>query len=383
MGSLGGSGATITSLPTASSSNKGYTYKVIKDGTYGTITAKTGDTVISTGSDWVLIPSGDEPSGTVTSITLKAGGGITLDTDNTAITTSGTRTISHKDTSSVTNLAANGRTYVTGLTFDTYGHVTGYTTGTETVTDTDTHWTTHLYAGDGTAANKTTANGNTKITVTDNSTVRNSITIKGSGTTSVTSDANGVITISSADSKTGTVTSITPGNGLLNGTTTDPITTSGTLNINYGTTTAKIGTTAAPGSETTVSRSDHVHAIDLATGDANGQVKIAGTNVSVKGLGSNAFNSTAYLPLAGGTMTGVLTAKGNVYEDAYNGALNMNNSNIYGLNSIYTSDTSDGAAEGIHFYRDATHVDTLWMNGGDLLFVPNRVLGTNTTKANS
>jgi len=136
MGSLGGSGATITSLPTASSSNKGYTYKVIKNGTYGTITAKAGDTVISTGSDWVLIPSGDEPSGTVTSITLKAGDGITLDTDNTAITTSGTRTISHKNTSSVTNLAANGRTYVTGLTFDTYGHVTGYTTGTETVTNT-------------------------------------------------------------------------------------------------------------------------------------------------------------------------------------------------------------------------------------------------------
>jgi hypothetical protein len=30
-------------------------------------------------------------------------------------------------------LVSNGRTYVTGLTFDNYGHVTGYTTGTENV----------------------------------------------------------------------------------------------------------------------------------------------------------------------------------------------------------------------------------------------------------
>lgn len=82
-------------------------------------------------------------------------------------------------------------------------------------------------------------------------------------------------------------------------------------------------------------------------------------------------------------MTGVLTAQANSYADDYSGALNMNNSNIYNLNAIYTADVSDGAAEGINFYRDATHVDTLWMNGGNLLFVPNRVIGTNTTVANS
>lgn len=53
-------------------------------------------------------------------------------------TTSGNNlTITHTDTSSVSNLTASGRKYVTGLTFDTYGHVTGYTTGTETVTNTD------------------------------------------------------------------------------------------------------------------------------------------------------------------------------------------------------------------------------------------------------
>lgn len=137
IGSLG-TGGTATSLPTASTTNQGYTYKVITANTYQGVAAKVGDILVSNGSSWILIPSGDEPSGTVTSITLKAGDGITLDTDNTAITSSGTRTISHKDTSSVTNLTANERTYVTGLTFDTYGHVTAYTTGTETVTNNDT-----------------------------------------------------------------------------------------------------------------------------------------------------------------------------------------------------------------------------------------------------
>ena len=87
-----------------------------------------------------------------------------------------------------------------------------------------------------------------------------------------------------------------------------------------------------------------------------------------------------YLPLAGGTMTGVLALKGGMVEDAYNGALNMQNSDIYGLNSIYTSDKSDSQAEGIHFYRDATHVDTLRMMDGKLLFTPNRELGKTATE---
>lgn len=82
------------------------------------------------------------------------------------------------------------------------------------------------------------------------------------------------------------------------------------------------------------------------------------------------------LPISGGTLTGTLTAKGSQYTDAYAGSLNMNNSNIYGLNSIYTCDKSDDAAEGIHFYRDSTHVDTLYMKTGVLHFAPNRALGT-------
>lgn len=64
--------------------------------------------------------------------------GVTAGSGLTGGGTSGTVTLNHADTSSAANLSASGRTYVTGLTFDTYGHVTGYTTGTETVTDTNT-----------------------------------------------------------------------------------------------------------------------------------------------------------------------------------------------------------------------------------------------------
>lgn len=71
---------------------------------------------------------GDEQSFALKSIQIKAGNGLTG-----GGTLEETRTISHYIPSSVaTNLTANGRKYVTGLTFDSYGHVTGYSTGTET-----------------------------------------------------------------------------------------------------------------------------------------------------------------------------------------------------------------------------------------------------------
>lgn len=58
-GTLGTNG-TITTLTTVSSSNEGFTYKVITAGTYDSKSAKVGDLFTSSGSEWVLIPSGDE-----------------------------------------------------------------------------------------------------------------------------------------------------------------------------------------------------------------------------------------------------------------------------------------------------------------------------------
>ena len=120
-GSLG-TGGTITTLPDASSTNEGFTYKVITAGTYASQAAKIGDTFISDGSSWILIPSGDEPSGTVTSITLKATSPIAIESSS-AITTSGTRTISHG------NSGVTAGTY-RSVTVNATGHVTAGTNPT-------------------------------------------------------------------------------------------------------------------------------------------------------------------------------------------------------------------------------------------------------------
>lgn len=93
-GSLG-TGGTITALPSASADNEGYTYKVITPGIYSGQQADEGGTFISDGKSWVLIPSGDEPSGTVTNVAAKGSNGIEV--TGGPISTSGTLNISGKD----------------------------------------------------------------------------------------------------------------------------------------------------------------------------------------------------------------------------------------------------------------------------------------------
>lgn len=97
---------------------------------------------------------------------------------------------------------------------------------------------------------------------------------------------------------------------------------------------------------------------------------------------SNVTTALGYTPLnkAGDSMSGALALLGNQYGDSYSSyALNLNNSNIVGVNSIYTADLSDNSQEGIHFYRSTTAVDTLYAKNGVLYFVPNRTLGQNGT----
>lgn len=91
-GSLGVNG-TITSLPNASTDNNGFVYKVITDGTYQGISAKVGDAFISNGTAWVRIPSGDEPSGTVTNVAVTSEDGSATITGS-PIATSGTIDVS-------------------------------------------------------------------------------------------------------------------------------------------------------------------------------------------------------------------------------------------------------------------------------------------------
>ena len=92
-----GTGGTVQSLDPASEANKGYTYKVITAGTYQGVTAEVGDTLISNGTTWVLIPSGDEPSGTVTNVNIEsANSDITV--TGSPITSSGTISLQYTPT---------------------------------------------------------------------------------------------------------------------------------------------------------------------------------------------------------------------------------------------------------------------------------------------
>lgn len=140
---------------------------------------------IAAGSNVQTSVSGDVLTISATDTKYTSGNGITVGTDNK---------ISHNDTSSQASVKANGRKYITGVTLDGYGHVTGLTTGTETVTDTNTTYTLSAPASQ--------TNGNVTLKLDASSGTDSSVSVKGSGATTVTTDANGVITVSSTDTNT-------------------------------------------------------------------------------------------------------------------------------------------------------------------------------------
>lgn len=76
-------------------------------------------------------------------------------------------------------------------------------------------------------------------------------------------------------------------------------------------------------------------------------------------------------------MSGVIVTAASKYtDDGTTGALNLRNSNIVGVNGIYTADLAEEASEGINFYRTSSSVDSVFANGGKLYFAPGRSLGT-------
>lgn len=82
-----------------------------------------------------LTPDTGSTGGTVTSVAVANGGALSV--SGSPITTSGTITISHADTSSQSSVSNSGRTYIQSVTLDTYGHVTGLTSASESVTNSD------------------------------------------------------------------------------------------------------------------------------------------------------------------------------------------------------------------------------------------------------
>ena len=133
-GSVGTNG-TIASLPAAAAGNTGYVYKAITAHAASTNPVypayKVGDTLISDGSAWTVIPSGDEPSGTVTSVATGT------DLSGGTITTSGTikhADITRTDTTSTASPAHSGTfTVVDSVTTNARGHVTAINVKTVTL----------------------------------------------------------------------------------------------------------------------------------------------------------------------------------------------------------------------------------------------------------
>lgn len=104
--------------PTSSGSgkNNGWTYKVVSDHSTSPI-CKSGDAIISDGTNWMVIPAGDEPSGTVTQVS--AGVGLTT-ASGSPITSSGTVKAHLKSETALSGASASaietsGRIYATAV----------------------------------------------------------------------------------------------------------------------------------------------------------------------------------------------------------------------------------------------------------------------------
>ena len=333
-GSLG-TGGTITALPVDGSASIGDTYKVITDGTYASKTAKVGDTFIcltktSSANTWELIPSGDEPSGTVTSVGISNGGGLSV--SGSPITSSGTITISHADTSSQASVNNSGRTYIQDITLDTYGHVTGIASATETVVNTDRYVNSAAFAYDSTSDN-----------------VKMTLTRAGSDTATVTANIPKVSSSSSGVVPKGaTVSSQSQTTKFLreDGTWATPSYTTNT-NTTY---TLSVGTGDDANKIVLTPSSGTANKITVPYATTSGTA----TKATQDGDG-NTIKST-YLKLSGGTMTGAITfangVKNVVGDDSAIGDCNMAGT----LGLIGTNGTT-----GLAFFLK----DTTWGSSGN------------------
>ena len=179
-----GTGGTITSLPSATVDTVGDTYKVITAGTYASIAAKVGDVfVCSSAPAWVLIPSGDEPSGTVTNIATGTGltGGPITSSGTIAVNMSSTKL----GTTGATGTSAN-TSKVYGVQYDSAGKLAVYVPWT----DNNTTYTSlkNPYS--------LTVQGNGTTSFTYDGSAAKTLNIKAGSNASVTGSADGSVTIS-------------------------------------------------------------------------------------------------------------------------------------------------------------------------------------------
>ena len=105
-----------------------------------------------------------------------------------------------------------------------------------------------------------------------------------------------------------------------------------------------IASAGSVGTSTDYARQDHTHGITVAQGDNNGQVKIAGQNVAVKGLGSAAFTATTDY-IASST------------KGANNGVAELDANGKVPSSQLpsYVDDVIEGYLYNGHFYEEAAH----------------------------
>ena len=315
-GSLG-TGGTVTALPVDGTAKVGDTYKVITAGIYASKAAKVGDTFIcltktSSANTWELIPSGDEPSGTVTSVAIANGGGLSV--SGSPITSSGTIYVSHADTSSQASVDNSGRTYIQDISLDTYGHVTKITSATETVVNTD------RYVNSAAFADATSADANNPVKMT--------LTRAGSDTASVTAYLPKVSSSSAGVAPKGAAVS-------------------------------------SQSQSTKFLREDGTWAAPSYTTNTNTTYSLSASGESIVLTGSDSSTSTAdlsgafdtYLPLAGGQMTGdiIIPKNDNMgIKPNTNNYGEIGHSNLYFYRSFIT-----------HYYGTTSHVIN-WDSNGNI-----------------
>ena len=84
------------------------------------------------------------------------------------------------------------------------------------------------------------------------------------------------------------------------------------------------------------------------------------------------YHESAFLHLTGGTMSGGLILRSNAYSGTTAGyGLDCANSDIIGVNSIYTNDVSDGWDEAIMFKRSNGNWDSLYATDGNFYMKAN------------
>lgn len=99
--------------------------------------------------------------------------------------------------------------------------------------------------------------------------------------------------------------------------------------------------------------------------------------VTISEITATAINADAFVKRAGDTMTGTL----GLAADRYNGpsgthGMNCNNSDIVGINGLFTSDNAESFGEGLNFSRDSTTWDAMAASNGTFYFGSNVGIGT-------